>query len=162
METFYHLIGEGADPIAWWQMCVRAVIIFFYAVCLYRVMPRRAFGSNSAADIVAVVVMGSSLSRALTGSAPLLPVLAATAALAALYVLLTAIAWRIDPVARLVKGRPVQLIRDGRLDRHALRRSQLGERDLEESLRLEGVTAVEDVAGAWLERNGKVSVIRKP
>ena len=45
METFHHLIGHDADPIAWWQMCIRATIIFFYAVMLYRMLPRRAFGS---------------------------------------------------------------------------------------------------------------------
>ena len=161
LDTFHYLIGEDSYHIAWWQMCIRAVIIFFYSVLLYRVLPRRAFGSNSAVDIVAVVVMGSSLSRALTGSSPMLPVLAATAALAALYVLVTALAWRIDPLSRLTKGRPVRLIRDGEIDWGALRRSQLGRRDLEECLRLQGVAEIGHVAGAWLERNGRISVIRK-
>lgn len=161
LETLHHLTGENAEAIAWWQMCIRAVIIFFYALFLYRILPRRAFGSNSAADIVAVVIMGSSLSRGMTGSVPLLPVLAATAVLAGLYVILTALAWRVDPISRVVKGRPVRLVRDGVVDWPALRRCQLGERDLEESLRQEGVSDLSDVTGLWLERDGKVSIIRK-
>lgn len=161
LETFYHLIGEEPNHMAWWQMCLRATIVFFFAVALYRLMPRRAFGSNSAADIVAVVIMGSSLSRALTGSIPLLPTLAATATLAALYVVLTALAWRIDPLSRLVKGRPVRLVRDGTVDRAALRGCQLGLRDLQESLRQEGVSDIAEVEGMWLERDGKISIIRK-
>ena len=161
METFYFVIGRDADPIAWWQMCVRAAIIFFWAIILYRILPRRAFGSNATLDIVVVVIMGSSLSRALTGNAPLLPALAATATLAALYVATSAASWRFDPLSRLVKGRPIRLIRDGEVDWKALRRAQLGERDLTESLRLEGIRDFGEVAEAYLERNGELSVIRK-
>lgn len=161
MESFYHLVGEDAGPIAWWQMSIRAVIIFAFALMLYRLMPRRAFGGNGAVDIVVVVLMGSNLSRALTGNAPLLAAMAATATLAALYSILAMLAWRIDPLSRLVKGRPIQLIRDGEIDRKALRRAQLGERDLEESMRLDGVTDIGDVAAAYLERNGEITVIRK-
>ena len=161
METFYFLIGRDADPIAWWQMCIRATIIFFYAVALYRLLPRRAFGSIAAADIVVVVIMGSSLSRALTGNAPVLPTLAAMAVLAGLYTLLTALAARLEWLSWLAKGRPIRLIRDGRLDRRAMRRTLLGEHDVREVLRLRNVTEVEQVAEACVERDGKISVIPK-
>ena len=161
MQTFYFLIGRDTDPIAWWQMCVRAVIIFAWAITLYRVLPRRAFGSNATLDIVVVVVMGSTLSRALTGNAPLLPALAATTTLGMLYFVLSFVARRFDPVSRLVKGRPIRLIRDGEIDRKALHGAQLGERDLTESLRLKGIGEVAEVAEAYIERNGELSVIRK-
>jgi uncharacterized membrane protein YcaP (DUF421 family) len=161
MEMFHYLTGHDADPIAWWQMCVRAAIIFFYAVALYRLVPRRAFGSIAAADIVVVVMMGSSLSRALTGNAPLLPALAATALLAALYTVLTALAARLEWLSWLVKGRPVLLIRDGRIDTGAMRRTLMGRHDLEETLRTNGVADIEQVAEACLERGGELSVTRR-
>lgn len=161
METFYFLIGRDTDPIAWWQMCLRAAIIFVWALVIYRVLPRRAFGSNATLDIVVVVIMGSTLSRALTGNAPLLAALAATTTLAGLYSAMSLLSWRFDPLSRLVKGRPVLLIRDGEVDRKALRQAQLGERDLAENLRLEGVRNFSEVAEAYLERNGELSVIRK-
>jgi uncharacterized membrane protein YcaP (DUF421 family) len=161
METFRFLIGQGADPIAWWQMCLRAAIIFLYSVALYRLLPRRAFGGITAADVVVVVIMGSSLSRALTGNAPLLATLAATAVLAALYTVLTALAARLEWLSWLSKGRPVLLIRDGRIDAKAMRWSLLGEHDLQEKLRASGVARAEQVAEARLERSGEISVIRK-
>ena len=161
METFHYLVGSDADPIAWWQMSIRAVIIFVWALVLYRLVPRRAFGGSAAADIVVVVIMGSSLSRALTGNAPLLPAMAATAMLSALYSVMVMLSWRIDLLSYLLKGRPVQLIRDGQVDQRALRRVQLGTRDLEEGLRLEGVKDIDKVAEAYLERNGELSVIEK-
>ncbi len=161
VATFHHLIGSQADQIAWWQMCIRAGIVFLYGLVLYRVMPRRAFGSTAAADIVVVVVMGSSLSRALTGNAPLLPTLAATATLAALYMVVTELTRRSALLSRLIKGRPLQIVCDGRIDWHALHHAELGERDLTETLRMRGIADVEQVEAAYLERNGRISVVRK-
>lgn len=161
LDTFYELIGRNADPIEWWQMCIRTVIIFLWAMVLYRAVPRRAFGSNATVDIVLVVIMGSTLSRGLTGNAPLLPVIGATALLAVLYSAMILLASRSDRIGRMVKGRSLQLIRDGEIDQQAMRGANIGEGDLRESLRLQGVAAVEHVASAHLERNGAISVIRK-
>lgn len=158
---FYFLIGRDTDPIAWWQMCIRAAIIFVWAITLYRVLPRRAFGSNAALDIVVVVILGSSLSRALTGNAPLLPAIAATTVLAVLYSLLTALTWRLSSLSKLVKGRPMLLIADGQLDGRAMRKAQLGEHDVMENLRAHGLTRIDQVSEAWLERNGQISIIKK-
>ena len=161
METFYHLTGRSTDPVAWWQMCMRACIIFVWAVMLYRALPRRAFGSNAMPDIVVAVILGSSLSRALTGNAPLLPTLAATAVFGALYSLLTVLSRRFEPLSWLVKGRSIRVINDGEVDHRAMRKAQLGKHDLSENLRLKGVTDADQVAEAFLERNGEFSVIKK-
>jgi uncharacterized membrane protein YcaP (DUF421 family) len=141
-------------------MSIRAVIVFFYAIILYRLIPRKAFGNSAVVDIVVTVIAGSSLSRALTGNAELLATLAATAALLLLHVLLSVLTRRSEFVSKLVKGRPVRLVQDGKVDWKMMRRAQLGERDLGENLRLNGVAGPGDVAEAYLERNGSVSVIR--
>ncbi|MGR3454510.1 DUF421 domain-containing protein [Pseudooceanicola sp.] len=161
MDMFFTLIGREAELIAWWQMCIRAIVIFVYAVLLYRLLPRRAFLGSSAIDVIVLVLMGSSLSRALTGSAPLVPTLAATAAFAALYVALAAVARRSDRLSLLLKGRPLEVIRDGKIDRRAMNRALLGLRDLEEELRLKGIERPEEVEVARIERNGSLSVRRR-
>ncbi|EAR51562.1 putative membrane protein [Oceanicola granulosus HTCC2516] len=161
METFHYLIGQDTPHIAWWQMSLRAVIIFFYAILLYRLAPRRSFSNLSAQDIVLTVILGSSLSRALTGNAPLLPTLVATGLLVGLYVGVTALAPRSKLISRLVKGRPITLVRDGKVDRQAFRRAHFGENDITELLRLNGLRDLLEVEEAHLERNGQVSVISK-
>lgn len=67
LHTFYDLIGRDTNPILWWQMTIRAVIVFVYAMLLYRIVPVRVFGGSAAPDLVIAVIVGSSLSRALTG-----------------------------------------------------------------------------------------------
>jgi len=161
METFYYLIGEDAPHISWWQMTNRVFLVFPYAIMLYRIAPRRSLADFSALDVVLTVVTGSMLSRALTGNAPLLPVLAATAVLVLLYATISVLAPRSDLVSFLVKGRPAQLISDGKVDWPVARRFNLGSRDLEEQIRLKGVSRVEDIDAAFLERNGAISVIKR-
>ncbi|MEQ3626221.1 MAG: YetF domain-containing protein [Celeribacter sp.] len=161
METFHHFIGQDTPHIAWWQMSLRAVIIFVYAILLYRVIPRRSFSNLSAQDIVLTVILGSSLSRALTGNAPLLPTLVATGLVVVLYVAVTAIAPHSQIVSRLVKGRHIPLIRDGEADLQAFRKAHFGENDISELLRLNGLRKLSEVEEAHLERNGQVSVIAK-
>lgn len=161
METFHELIGSDAESITWWQMSIRAAIILVYAIALYRLVPRRAFGNSAAIDIALMVIVGSCLSRALTGTVPLLPTLAAVAVFAALYTALSWAAPRSDWVSKLAKGRPLLLVKDGDVDWKAMRRAQLGHRDLTEKLRQNGVARIEDVAEAHLERDGSFSVIRR-
>jgi uncharacterized membrane protein YcaP (DUF421 family) len=131
-----------------------------YAIVLYRLAPGRTFGNHTVVDIAMTVIIGSSLSRALTGNAPLLPVFAATFVLLVVHVLLATVALRSERVSWLVKGRPLQLIRQGKIDWANMKRAKLGERDLFEQLRLQGVARPEHVAEGWLERNGRVSVVR--
>ena len=147
--------------MAWWQMCNRAAIIFIYAMLLYRLAPRRSLANLSAVDLVLTVVLGSSLSRALTGNAPLLRTLVATALLVALHAGLSALAPRSDLISRIAKGRPIRLIHDGEVDWNVIRRNHLGPRDIAEHLRLKGIRDAEEVDEAYLERNGQISIIRK-
>lgn len=161
METFHFLIGQNTPHIAWWQMSIRAAIIFVYAILLYRLAPRRSFSNLSAQDIVLTVILGSSLSRALTGNAPLIPTLVATGLVVALYAGVTAIAPHSQIVSRLVKGRPITLVREGKVDWPAFRSAQFGENDITELMRLNGLRELSEVEEAHLERNGQVSVISK-
>jgi uncharacterized membrane protein YcaP (DUF421 family) len=141
-------------------MTVRAIVVFAYAVALYRLLPRRAIAGSAAIDIVLAIIVASSLSRALTGNAPLFATMAATTAIGALYYAMTAVARRSDRFASAVKGKPLPLIRDGRLDLASMRAAQFGQPDIEQHLRAEGVDELRDVRRATLERDGSVSVLR--
>lgn len=71
------VFGTSDTLITWWQMVLRAVLIFFYGVLAFRFAYRRFFGQSTDFDIVVSILIGSTLSRALTGNARLLPTLAA-------------------------------------------------------------------------------------
>ena len=88
METLHAFIGTEGQDIGWLQMSLRATLIFVLGVLIVRFAATRAFGKWSALDIILAVIVGSNLSRALTGSAPFLPTLIATVLLVVLHGLL--------------------------------------------------------------------------
>lgn len=153
-----HLVGDKGDPLTWWQMSLRAAVAFAYGIALVRLAGTRVFGKGAALDIILSVIIGSNLSRALTGNAALWETLIATTALVALHWLVAELAFRSRWFATLVKGNPKVLIRDGVRQARTISREEIGERDLEAALRAGGVDRVEDVARAVLERDGSITV----
>mgnify|MGYP000483509008 CR=1 FL=1 len=163
MDLFHELVGRGSNGLLWWQMCVRALLVFLFAVLLFRFAPRRSFGRSTVFDIVLAVVLGSMLSRTLTGNAPLLPTFAAAAALVVLHALFAQLAFAWEPFGKAVKGRKTQLVRDGRLDRAAMRRTAVTCDDLREALRsARGHERLERIEAAYLERSGRISIVERP
>ena len=62
---------------------------------------------------------------------------------------------------RVICGKPVVVINSGKLDQTALKNLRMSIEDLTEQLREKDVFALEDVAYALVETNGKLSVIKK-
>ena len=160
-RVLHDLIGSGEDAILWWQACVRAGLVFLFGLLLIRLFGRRAFGKQTALDIVLAIIVGSNLSRALTGNAPFLPTLAATVVLALCFWLFDHAAARWSGFSSFVKGDPIRLVRDGRPDRKNMRKAGVSEGDIEEAARRSGVSGLSGVAEAFLERSGKISTLRR-
>src|SRR5918912_2131549 len=113
----------GANPhLLWWQECMRAIVIFLYGLALVRIAGRRVFGKWAALDIIVSIVIGSNLSRALTGSAALWGTLAATTLLMALHWALAHAVARSTRLSHLLEGQPIRLGAGGRLEPSVLRR----------------------------------------
>lgn len=161
MEMFRQLIGpdEGASAT---QLCFRTVIIFFIGVAYVRIAGRRTFSHASPMDIVVALIVGSNLSRVMTGKAPFWPAIDASLVLVLLHRVFAILTIRWPWLAKMVKAEPVVLVRDGAPDRKAMLRHGIGEADLLESLRIEQVCDPGEVRLATLENSGKISVVRRP
>ncbi|MGR3549348.1 YetF domain-containing protein [Pseudooceanicola sp.] len=60
-----------------------------------------------------------------------------------------------------MKGRPITLVGNGKVDHEAFEKAHFGENDITELLRLKGLRDLSEVEDARLERNGQISVIPK-
>jgi uncharacterized membrane protein YcaP (DUF421 family) len=163
MEMLRTLIGPDDGDATALQLCVRATIIFLVGIAYIRIAGRRTFSHASPLDIVVALVVGSNLSRAMTGKAQFWPALAATLLLVVLHRVFAVLTIRWPWLAKAMKAEPVVLVRDGAVDRKAMRRHGIGEADLLEGLRLEQAASPEDIHLATLENSGAISVVhRKP
>ena len=168
MHTFYGWLNEllGLDvagsELRFRHMAWRAVIVFPTALAMTRLAGKRFLGRSAGFDVVLAIILGSVISRAINGQAPFFPTLGAGFVLVLLHRAIAMLTVRSHWISVLVKGRDCVLIRDGKLDRRALRKAEFSEDDLLENIRLRGgVHDWKDVAEARLERNGQISVVPK-
>jgi uncharacterized membrane protein YcaP (DUF421 family) len=161
-HTLSENLGAGRDShdVHAWQMALRALLVYIVALAIVRIGSTRFMGKSTAIDLVLAVIIGSILSRALTGNSPLVPVFAAALVLVVTHWILAAASLRSSTISRLVKGNAVILIEDGEIDRENMRRFQIGKQDLLEALRSQAKTEdPSQVKRAFLERNGEISFI---
>ena len=155
-------LGEEARHLDTLQMSLRALLVYLAGWAILRAGGNRFLGRETAFDIVLGFVLGSTLSRAINGSAPLFVTVISSALLVIIHQILAWLTWRSHRFGILMKGNPEPLIRNGAVVEDALRRHQISKGDLEEALRLNGrVTEPGQVQEARFERNGDISVIEK-
>lgn len=159
MDLATEIFG-AKDHLSAGQECARAVVVFVYGLVLVRLAGRRAFGKWAALDIVVSIVVGSNLSRALTGGAPFAGTLAATFVLMLLHWLLAHAAARSRLVSKVVEGEPIELARDGAHDVQARNRQAVSLADVQEALRQQGLEQLEDARRVVLEPSGKINVVK--
>ena len=158
LETIFG--GKEPDFV---QECARAILIFCYGLTMLRLSGRRTFAQMSAIDLVISIIVGSNLSRAMTGSVPFWGTLASVMVLVALHSLLAHAVARSPVLARWIEGGPVVLSRDGAILEGARLRCKISMDDLDESLRekgLDGLGEIRKTRKLVLEPSGKISVIK--
>lgn len=165
MEPLVHVLkaalGIGAEELGVLQMVLRAILVYPLAVAVVRTGDKRLIGASAAFDFLLAIVIGSVISRAITGSAPLLPCLAAGWALVLVHAGIAKVGFHVGWFARLVKGESRMLVENGEIRWDAMRRSAIGFEDLQSGMRRNGNTdRVDQVARAVLERNGDISIVR--
>lgn len=154
-------LGEEAGDLDALEMGTRAVLIYVVTLTIVRVGKKRFMGRATAFDMIVGIVLGSIVSRAITGNAPMVPAITAAAVVMVTHWAFSALAVRWGWFGKLIKGRNRVIIKDGKIDDDELCDAHMTTRDLLEALREQGVTDVAAVSEARLERDGNVSIIER-
>jgi uncharacterized membrane protein YcaP (DUF421 family) len=155
-------LGLGLEPrdFTFTQIAPRAVVVFVSALVMVRLGAKRFFGKKTAFDLLVGVVLASTLSRAVNGSAAFFPTIGAGFVVIELHRLLALLAFHSHSFGLLIKGEADILIENGRTIQKNVSANYLTDDDLLEEVRLEA--AIEDfgkIEKAYIERSGEVSVI---
>lgn len=143
------------------EILVRGTVMFLAIFAMMRVAGQRESGVHSLTDLLVVVLVAEAAAHGMAGEARgIADSVLLIATILAWSVALDAIAYRWPRLAPLLKSRAKPLIIDGRVNQRALRREFMQREELMAELRLHGITDVKDVARAYLEANGMISVIR--
>ena len=158
LQSFFGF-DRSLEDVNSFQMALRALLIYVLALSLVRIGSKRFLSQATAFDIIVAIMLGSILSRAINGSAPLLPTLLASGALVALHWVFAVLAYNTSFFGPLVKGEPRLLIKDGTVQEDQMRAAKLSEHDLEQALRAHSLQDPSRVRRAYLERDGSISIV---
>ena len=139
---------------------LRTIILYLLLIASIRLMGKRQLGEMEPTEFVvtmlvanlAAVPMQESGIPLLAGAVPILVVLA-------MELLLSVLSYHSIRFRRLVCGKPVILIENGKLIQRNLQKTRVTPDELTEYLRLQGVVDLSQVKYAILETSGNVSVL---
>jgi uncharacterized membrane protein YcaP (DUF421 family) len=163
-NLFLTLLGPDgkATDLTLLHVSLRALFIFIIGLALVRIGDRRSLSEKTAFDAIFIVLIGSMLSRAINGTAPFFITIAAGIVLMVIHRACAFGACKSHAFGKLLKGEPVTLVRNGKIDHAEMRRSLVSDHDLAEDLRLDAKTEdISTLASARLERSGDISFIKK-
>jgi uncharacterized membrane protein YcaP (DUF421 family) len=136
-----------------------AALYYVALIVLTRFAGKRLAGQTTNFDLIVLITMG------VLQTAALLPgPVNAVVFVVTVFACHKLLAWgcvQSDALRHLVRGKPRVLVRDGRIDGHALQHEGLGQAELLAGLRKLGHDKVEDVALATLEETGEISAVAR-
>ena len=141
------------------EIVIRGTIIYLMLFAAMRLLPRRQVGGLVAADLLIVVLIADALQNAMAGDYHSITEGIALAAV------IFAWAYLIDwldykfPRLNIAAAGPLPVVRNGRFLHRNMAREQVSEEEVLSALRLHGLDSTENVAAAYIEGDGRFSVL---
>ncbi|WP_081417186.1 DUF421 domain-containing protein [Paenibacillus sp. Soil522] len=141
---------------------LRAIGLFVVGLVAFRIMGSQAVGRLTDFDLVIVIAIGAIIGDGLADpELNLFILIAAIAGLVLMQLLVSVLAMKSKFIEKLVSGSPIKLIENGKILMNGLRRARITKNNLDQELRVKGLTGFEQIEQAFMEPNGKLSVIEK-
>jgi uncharacterized membrane protein YcaP (DUF421 family) len=161
MNLFIEIFGQDKD-LTVSQMGCRGIAVFLIALLLIRISGRRSFGIRAPLDNIILILLGATLSRAIVGASPFVPVVITCFAIVLLHRLLGYIISRSQTMGRIVEGDKILLFSGGQFISENLRRALVCKEDIMQGVRKSAMTDnMDKIERIYMERNGEISAIMK-
>ena len=152
--------GQPALTILEWVL--RAVVTFWWLLLVTKLMGQREIGRLTLFDFIIAITIGSVAAAPLANNTvTLIGSLITIAALGSVNILTSYFALKNPYFRRVVQDEPLVIIQNGQILEDTMRKARLNLDDLLTELRLKQYPNIHDVEFAFLESNGRISVIPK-
>lgn len=141
---------------------LRTISLFIFTLICFRAMGFRALGDMEPYDFVIVLAIAEILGAPLSDPQmnPWTAVIA-IAMLTILQIVLSFLGLKNKVFRKIVEGKPLAVIKNGKILRQNLKSARFSMDDLNEELRVRGISSPSDVKEAYLEPSGRFSAILK-
>lgn len=142
---------------------IRAVIMYVFIVMAVRVMGKRQVGELKPHELVITILVSQIASIPLEDNAmPLANSMVPLLILISCEIIASVISMKSLKFRNLLQGKPIFVIRHGKLDEKQMKRLRFTMDDLIDALRQKDVFDIAQVEDAVVETNGSLSVLLKP
>jgi uncharacterized membrane protein YcaP (DUF421 family) len=140
------------------EIVIRATVMFIFLWAVTRAVGRSTLGELSTFELLLYVTMGDLIQQSVTQQDYSVTTGCLTVSVFALMtVLLSWLQWRFPRTRSVIRGKPVVIVRNGRLLPVPARQQRFTESDLLATARQQGIRSVSEIELAVLEADGKVS-----
>ncbi len=140
---------------------LHAMFGYFFLLLTVRVLVRRPGAQMTPFEFVLVFLVGGVIILSTVGDDPSMTnCFAGVLTICLMHRLVTYFKSRSDRFSKIVDGRPLVLLKDGRWQTDIMNRMYLQDTDVMAAARTKGAKQLDDVKYAVLERNGAISVIK--
>ena len=148
--------------VRWWELIVRAVVVYVFLLILLRVTGKRQVGQLAPFDLVLLLVLSNAVQNAMNGGDnSVIGGMISAATLVVLNLIIGFATYKSKKLEHLIEGRPQVLIHNGKLFPEVMAQTMLTHHELQAALRQNGCLTVDEVHSAIMENNGAISVVSK-
>lgn len=141
------------------EVIIRTLIMFTIILVSLSILGKRGVKQLSVFELVVIIALGSAAGDPmLYKDVGLIPAIIIFIIIIGLYILVTHWVGRSKRVERLVEGKPVCLVENGRFAIDNFEKENLGQDEFFAELRLKGISHLGQVENAIIETNGGISV----
>lgn len=140
---------------------LRAAVIYLALLIIFRIAGRRTLSEITTFDFVLLLVIGEATQQALLGDDfSVTNAIVVIISLVAMDIILSLIKRRSPRVAKVMDGNPIIIVQDGEVLKRRAEKARLDESDILEAARnSHGLTSLDQIKFAILEKNGRISII---
>ena len=141
---------------------IRAVIIYITVIIAMRIMGKRQIGELKPHELVITVLVSQVASIPLEdNSMPLANMFVPILIFVSFEIIVSAISMKSINFRNLIQGKPIFVIKNGKLDEKQMKRLRFTIDDLIDAIRQKDVFDISTVQDAVIETNGSISVLQK-
>ena len=142
---------------------IRTIVLYLLLILAIRLMGKRQIGEMEPSEFVIALLIADLASVPMQDTGiPLLAGVIPIFTVLAIELLLSVISYYSIPMRRIICGKPVILIDNGRIVQKSMKKTRLTTDELSEHLREKSITDLSTVKFAILETNGQISALLYP
>ena len=141
---------------------IRTILFYVLLNIMLKIMGKRQIGELEVSELVSTLLISEIAAAPLTdGNIPILYAVIPILFICAIEISIAFIKNKSNLVKRAVEGKSVYIIYKGRLRQNVLTQNRISINEILTEMRIQGIGDISEVEYAFLEQNGKISLLKK-